>query len=44
MIYSSDTSFQENKKFYKMINFTFQPLNHFFKKMNELKVLIIILI
>ncbi len=42
MIYSSDTSFQENKKFYKIIHFTFQPLNHF-KKVDESKVLIILI-
>ncbi len=38
MIYSSGTGFHKNKKFYKMINFTV------FKKMDESKVLIIILI
>ncbi len=43
MIYSSDRSFHKNKKFYKMILHisAFKP---FFKKMDESKVLIIILI
>ncbi len=36
IIYYSDTSFHENKKFYKMIHFKFQPLN-LFKKMDKEK-------
>ncbi len=32
MIYSLDTSFHKNKKFYKMIHFTFQPKTIFKKK------------
>ncbi len=41
---SSDTGFHKNKKFYKMINFKFQPLNHFFFKENGVQSINIILI